>query len=66
MGHEESLRRANRNIQSVLIEARLDKDRGPAGGEGGISREKYGFTDLVSGSLHYEWQQLSLASVCFN
>lgn len=52
MGHEESLRSDNKNIQYVLTEARLDQDRGPAGGEGDITREKCGFTDLVSVSLH--------------
>lgn len=39
MGHEESLRSDNKNIQSVLTEARLDRDTGPAGGEV-ISHEK--------------------------
>lgn len=65
MGHEESLRSNNKNIQSVLTEASVDQDTGSAGSEGCISRESV--DSQTWSQLHYIMgNKSSLASVCFN
>lgn len=57
MGHKESRESDSKSIQSVLTKAKLliDQDRRPAGGEGEVSGETHGLSDLVLASLPMSW-----------